>query len=61
LRHNLERLFLDERSEVGALLTSPEDAASRPAPAARQPGGLLGKMHAHADFDAPLAGEFLIP
>jgi len=40
LRRNLERLFLDERSEVG---------------------GLLGKMHAHADFDAPLAGEFLIP
>ena len=23
-------------------------------------GGLLGKMHTHADFDAPLAEEFLI-
>lgn len=60
LRHQLERLPPDERSEVGALPAASEDSASRPASAARQPGGLLGQMHTHADFDAPLAEEFLM-
>ncbi len=42
-------------------LESIEDAALPIASAPRQPGGLLGTMHTHADFDAPLAEEFLIP
>ena len=61
LPHKLERLSPDARSQVGALVAAPEDSASPPASAARQAGGLLGKMHTHADFDAPLAEEFLIP
>ena len=61
LPHQLEPLSPDERSQVGALLAAPEDSASPPASAARQPGGLLGKMHTHADIDAPMAEELLIP
>ena len=61
LRHQLERLSPDQRTQVGALLAAMEDSATRAASAPRQPGGLLGKMHTHADFDAPMAEEFLIP
>lgn len=61
LQHQLERLSTDQRSQVGALLAALEDSATQAAPAPRQPGGLLGKMHTHADFDAPLDEEFLIP
>ena len=61
LQHQLERLSPDQRSEVGALLAAMQDAAARSVSAPRQPGGLLGKMRTHADFDAPLAEEFLIP
>ena len=61
LKHQLERLCPDQRSQVGALLAAMQDSASRGASAPRQPGGLFGKMHTHADFDAPLDEEFLIP
>ena len=61
LQHQLERLSPDERIEVGALLAAMEDSVTPAAAAPRQPGGLLGKMHSHADFDAPMAEEFLIP
>jgi len=61
LQHQLERLSPAERSQFGALLAAMQDSVSRAASAPRQPGGLLGKMHTHADFDAPLAEEFLIP
>ena len=61
LKHQLERLSSDQRSQVGALLASMQDYASRGASAPREPGGLLGRMHTHADFDAPLDEEFLIP
>ena len=61
LQHQLERLSPDERSQVGALLAALDESATRVATAPRQPGGLLGKMRTHADFDAPLAEEFLIP
>lgn len=61
LQHQLERLSPDQRSEVGALLAAMQDSVSQVSSAPRQPGGLLGKMHTHADFDAPLAEEFLIP
>lgn len=61
LQHQLECLSADERSQVGALLAALEESATRAASAPRQPGGLLGKMHTHADFDAPLAEEFLFP
>jgi hypothetical protein len=43
------------------VLAALDDSATRVATAPRQPGGLLGKMRIHADFDAPLAEEFLIP
>jgi hypothetical protein len=61
LQHQLESLSPDQRIQVGALLAALEDSANRAASAPRQPGGLLGKMHTHADFDAPMAEEFLIP
>jgi len=61
LQHQLERLSPDQRSQVGALLAALEDSATQAASAPRQPGGLLGKMHTHADFDAPLDEEFLVP
>lgn len=61
LQHQLESLSPDQLSQVGALLADLQDSASRPASAQREPGGLLGKLHTHADFDAPLAEEFLIP
>ena len=61
LKHQLERLSSDQRSQVGALLAAMQDSGSREASAPRQPGGLLGRMHTHTDFDAPLAEEFLIP
>lgn len=61
LQHQLERLTPDQRSQVGALLAALDDAATRETSAPRQPGGLLGKMHSHADFDTPLSEEFLIP
>ncbi|MFN9610663.1 MAG: hypothetical protein ACK546_00690 [bacterium] len=61
LQQQLERLSPDQRSEVGALLAAMQDSAARSVSAPRQPGGLIGKMHTHADFDAPLAEEFLIP
>lgn len=61
LQRQLVRLSADERSQVGALLAALDESATRAATAPRQPGGLLGKMHTHADFDAPLAEEFLIP
>lgn len=61
LQRQLECLSADERSQVGALLAALEESATRPAAAPRQPGGLLGKIRTHADFDAPLAEEFLIP
>ena len=61
LQQQLEELSPDERSQVSALLAawpvSHRSQASEP----REPGGLLGKMHTHGDFDAPLAEEFLIP
>ena len=60
LQHQLECLSLDEQIQVGALLAELEDSATQAAPAPRQPGGLLGKMRTHADFDAPLAEEFLL-
>lgn len=61
LQHQLEKLSPEQRSQVGALLAAMQDSTSPTASAPRQPGGLLGKMHTHADFDAPLAEEFLIP
>jgi hypothetical protein len=61
LQRQLECLTADERSQVGALLAELDESATRAATAPRQPGGLLGKMHTHADFDAPLAEEFLLP
>jgi hypothetical protein len=61
LQHQLERLSPDERIQVGALLAALEDSATHAASAPRRPGGLLGKMRTHADFDAPMAEEFLIP
>ena len=61
LQHQLDHFSPDERSHVGALLAAMQDSASPTASAPRQPGGLLGKMHTHANFDAPLAEEFLIP
>ena len=61
LQHQLERLSPDERIQVGALLAALEDSATQAASSPRQPGGLLGKMRTHADFDAPMAEEFLIP
>lgn len=61
LQHQLERLSPDQRSQVGALLAALEDSGTQAASAPRQPGGLLGKMHTHADFDAPLDEEFLVP
>jgi len=61
LQHQLERLSPDQRNQVGALLAAMQDSASPAASAPRQPGGLLGTMHTHADFDVPLAEEFLIP
>ena len=61
LQRQLECLTADERSQVGALLAALDESDARSATAPRQPGGLLGKMHTHADFDAPLAEEFLIP
>ena len=60
LQHQLERLSPDQRSHVGALLAAMQDSTSPTASAPRQPGDLLGKMHTHANFDAPLAEEFLI-
>ena len=61
LQQRLERLSPEQRNQVGALLAAMQDSASPTASAPRQPGRLLGKMHTHADFDAPLAEEFLIP
>lgn len=61
LQRQLLRLSADERSQVGALLAALDESATRTATAPRQPGGLLGKMRTHADFDAPMAEEFLIP
>lgn len=61
LQHQLENLSPEQRSQVGALLAAMQDSASPTTSAPRQPGGLLGRMHTHADFDAPLAEEFLIP
>jgi hypothetical protein len=60
LHRQLVRLSVDERSQVGALLAALDESATRAATAPRQPGGLLGKMRTHADFDAPLAEEFLL-
>jgi hypothetical protein len=61
LQRQLVRLSADERSQVGALLAALDESATRAATAPRQPGGLLGKMRTHADFDAPMAEEFLFP
>lgn len=62
LQRQLECLSADERSQVVALLVALDKSATRAAATpSRQPGGLLGKMLTHTDFDAPLAEEFLIP
>jgi hypothetical protein len=61
LQRQLVRLSADERSQVGALLAALDESATRAETAPRQPGGLLGKMRTHADFDAPMAEEFLFP
>jgi hypothetical protein len=61
LQRQLECLTADERSQVGALLAALDESATRAATVPRQPGGLLGKIRTHADFDAPMAEEFLIP
>jgi len=61
LQEQLERLSPEQRNQVRALLAAMQDSASPTASAPRQPGGLFGTMHTHADFDAPLAEEFLIP
>jgi hypothetical protein len=60
LQRQLECLSAEERSQVGALLAALDESATRGATPPRQPGGLLGKMRTHADFDAPLAEEFLL-
>ena len=61
LQQQLEGLSPDQRSQVSALLASWPASQQPQASQPRQPGGLLGKMHTHGDFDAPLAEEFLIP
>jgi hypothetical protein len=61
LRRRLERLTPEQRAQVKVLLGTLEKQTGPGAPSPRQPGGLLGTMHTHVDFDAPLAEEFLIP
>ena len=61
LQQQLEGLSPDQRSQVSALLASWPASQGSQASQPREPGGLLGKMHTHGDFDAPLAEEFLIP
>ena len=55
----VERLSTEQRRQVDALLDTLEQATSAPPLRLRQPGGLLGAMKTHDDFDAPLAEEFL--
>jgi hypothetical protein len=59
LQQRLERLSTEQRRQVDALLGTLEQATSAPPLRLRQPGGLLGAMKTHDDFDAPLAEEFL--
>lgn len=61
LQQQLEGLSPDQRSQVSALLASWPASQGSQASQPREPGGLLGKMHTHGDFDVPLAEEFLIP
>ena len=61
LQDQLRRLSPDQRRQVSALLHAMQDSSTQATSAPRQPGGLMGKLHTHADFDAPLAEEFLLP
>ncbi len=61
LQQRLERLSTEQRRQVDALLDTLEQDTSAPLLRQRQPGGLLGAMKTHDDFDAPLAEEFLNP
>ena len=58
LQQRLERLSAEQRRQVDALLDTLEQGSPPPTFRSRQPGGLLGSMKTHDDFDAPLAEEF---
>lgn len=61
LQQRIEQLTEDQRAQVTTLLDSLEQPRRQADPTPRQPGGLMGAMHTHDDFDAPLAEEFLLP
>jgi hypothetical protein len=61
LQRRLQRLTPEQRAQVNALLETLEQSAGSEASSPRQPGGLLGKMYTHGDFNAPLGEEFLLP
>ena len=61
LQQRLERLTPDQRQLVAHVVSSLEQAAAPVSGQPRRPGGLLGAMHTHDDFDTPLAEEFLLP
>lgn len=61
LQQRLERLTPEQRSRVARLVSDLEESAQREPRKRRQPGALLGAMHTHDDFDAPLDEAFLQP
>jgi hypothetical protein len=61
LQERLARLSAAERQIVEDLVNKLEDQASAVPGPSRQPGGLRGAMHTHADFDEPLGDAFLLP
>ena len=58
LQQRLERLSTEQLLQVDALLDALEQGTPPPTSIPRKPGGLLGAMTTHDDFDAPLGEEF---
>jgi hypothetical protein len=59
LQQRLDRLTTEQLAHVDRLVADLERSGQGVALQPRQPGGLLGLMHTHDDFDAPMDEAFL--